>query len=415
MKRARISCVRAGLALGLAITCATSAARVQAAESPTVAVRAGRLLDVRNGTWLADAVILIDKNRIRQVGPRAAVSIPSDAAIVDWSALTVLPGLIDTHVHLAWGEAPPGQPIAGTAEAQATLAAGFTTVRNPGSTAGADLRLRDAIARGEIAGPRMMSAGAPLGRPGGACDQVFNGEGRASGDAEVRSTVLRVLDSGADFIKLCAGGGVIAGPDQAGETEYSEEEMRIVVEEAHRRGKRVSAHAQGPAAIANAVRAGVDSIEHGALLDERSALLMKERGTFLVPTLYRLDWQVEAAEKNGAAAGRLETLRQSREAAHSSFRRAIAVGVPIAFGTDATVYPHGLNAREFSVLVKLGMTPLAAIRSATLDAAKLLGMDDSIGEIAPGRLADLIAVEGNPLDDVTVLERVSAVMKDGHL
>jgi imidazolonepropionase-like amidohydrolase len=381
----------------------------------TVAILAGRMLDVRTGTLIENPVILTDGSRIRAAGPASRVKIPTETPVLDWSGLTVLPGLIDAHVHLAWGTPEPGKPQPGTGEAWATLNAGFTTVRNPGSTGAADVRLRDAIEAGLVEGPRMQAAGFALGREGGVCDRVFAGEGRASGQEEIRRRTAEAFAAGADLVKLCAGGGVVASPAEAGAIVYSADEMRVAVEEAHRRGKRVGVHAQGPVAIANAVRAGADSIEHGALIDEATAALMKSAGTALVPTLYRLDWQIEAAERNGAPPEQLAALTATRDAAQANVRRAIAAGVPIVFGTDATVYPHGLNAREFAVLVKLGMTPAQAIRAATLDAAALMGWDKRVGEIAPGHLADLVAVEGNPLEDVTVLEHVFKVMKGGRL
>lgn len=400
------------LALGAVLGLAPTAT----AEAPAVtALKAGRLLDVRRGVYLDNAVILVEGERIRAVGTAAEVKIPEGAHVVDLSRFTLLPGLIDSHVHLAWGSPEPGKPLPGTEEARATLEAGFTTVRNPGSTGRADLALRDAIERGEVRGPRMLAAGPGLGMPGGACDRVFAGEGRATGVAEVRERARQVLDSGADFLKLCSGGGVVATQADAESTEYGEAEIRAVVEEAHRRGKTVAAHAQGALAIANAVRAGVDSIEHGAWIDEASAGLMRARGVFLVPTLYRLDWQIENAAKTGAGADRLKVLRDARQATHDHVSRAITLGVPVAFGTDATVYPSGLNARELAVLLEVGMKPLAAIRSATLDAARLLGLQERIGAIETGKLADLIAVDGDPLADVRTLEKVSFVMKGGRV
>lgn len=404
--------VASKLAPGLVLGCALAAT---AGEPGVTALKAGRMLDVRRGVYLDHAVILVEGDRIRAVGAAAQVKIPEGAHVVDLSRLTVLPGLIDAHVHLAWGAREPGKPLPGTDEAKATLEAGFTTVRNPGSTGGADLALRDAIESGVARGPRMLAAGAALGMPGGACDRVFAGEGRAAGVAEVRERARQVLDSGADLLKLCSGGGVVASQADAESTEYGEAEIRAVVEEAHRRGKTVAAHAQGALAIANAVRAGVDSIEHGAWIDEASAGLMKARGVFLVPTLYRLDWQIENAAKAGADAERLKSLREARQATHDHVARAIGLGVPIAFGTDASVYPSGLNAREFAVLVEVGMTPLAAIRSATLDAARLLGLQERLGVIEAGKLADIIAVEGDPLTDVRTLETVGFVMKGGRV
>jgi imidazolonepropionase-like amidohydrolase len=394
---------------------ALAAAVAAHGETTVLALKCGRLLDVRRGAYLDHALILVRGDRIESVGPAAQVKIPEGARVVDLSSLTVLPGLIDAHVHLAWGLPEPGKPLPGTEEAKATLLAGFTTVRNPGSTGKADLTLRDAIEGGAVRGPRILAAGAALGAPGGACDRVFAGEGRASGVAEVRDRARQVLDSGADLLKLCAGGGVVATQADAESTEYGEGEIRAAVEEAHRRGKSVAAHAQGGTAIANAVRAGVDSIEHGAWIDEKAALLMKERGVFLVPTLYRLDWQIENAAGSGATPERLKDLREARRATHEHVARAIALGVPVAFGTDASVYPSGLNARELAVLVEVGMTRLAALRSATLDAARLLGLQDRLGVIEVGKLADLVAVNGDPLADVRALEKVRFVMKGGQV
>jgi imidazolonepropionase-like amidohydrolase len=268
--------------------------------------------------------------------------------------------------------------------------------------------LRDAIRRGEVAGPRILAAGPGVGAPGGACDRVFGGEGRAAGTAEVLRRAREVLDGGADFLKLCAGGGVVAGRQDAAGIEYGEEEIRTAVEEAHRRGRKVAAHAQGPAAIANAVRAGVDSIEHGSELDDEAIALMKEHGTYLVPT----DFLTEALDLTKLPA----PIRSKAEAilplAQASHARAIAAGVKIAYGTDSGVYPHGLNGHEFETLGHRGMKPLDAIRSATVNACDLIGVTDR-GTIAPGKLADLIAVPGNPLTDVTMLQKVAFVMKGG--
>jgi imidazolonepropionase-like amidohydrolase len=385
-----------------------------------VAIRAGKLLDVSKGELLRDAVVLIDGERIRAVGPRAAVQIPKDAQVIDLPNGTLLPGLIDAHTHLAWtpagapaGSAPSTLP--GADEAETTLLAGFTTVRNLGSTGYADVNLKDAIHSGRVRGPRMFAAGPALGAKGGVCDQVFGGEGVANGDEAIRAKVKEVVARGADWIKFCAGGGVLPGPADADAREYSEEEMRVIVEEAHRNGRKVAAHAQGPAAIIAAARAGVDSIEHGGLINEDAANALKQSKVFLVPTLYRFDWARENAKKNGAPAANLERFGNRIALVHTNIGMALQRGVPVAFGTDATVFPHGLNAREFFVLVSLGMKPLDAIRAATTSAAQLIGWSDRVGRIAPGMYADVIAVEGDPLQDITVLERVKFVMKGGRV
>jgi imidazolonepropionase-like amidohydrolase len=400
--------------IGALLAGTVPALAADAPPSPTV-VRAARLLDVRGGTYVSDAMVIVQGERIVAADAAASLKIPPGASVVDLPRLTLLPGLVDAHVHLAWGRPQPGAPLPGADDARRTLQAGFTTVRNPGSTGGADLALRDAIERGALEGPRVLAAGPAVGAPGGTCDNVFAGEARAAGASQVRERARALLDAGADVLKLCAGGGVMATAADAGSTEYGEAEIRAAVEEAHGRGRKVAAHAQGPRAIASAVRAGVDSIEHGAWIDEPSAALMKERGVFLVPTLYRLDWQIENAVARGAAPDAVRRLRDARRETQAHVRRAIALGVPIAFGTDATVYPSGLNAREFAVLVELGMTPLDAIRSATLGAARLLGLQDQIGAVEPGMYADLVGVEGDPLSDVRTLEKVRFVMKAGRV
>lgn len=394
-----------------------SAAAPQTAQPAdrAIVLHAMRVLNVEAGTVELDAVVIVRDGKITDVGPASKIKIPKGAQVIDLGDdTTLLPGLIDAHVHLAWGP-PQDGAMPGVSEALATLRAGFTTVRNLGSTGRADLALRDAISAGKIPGPRIIAAGTPLGAKGGVCDQVFRGEGQANGAEAITAKVREVLAAGIDVVKLCAGGGVMPGAADATAIEYSEEEIRAIVAEAHQRGKKVAAHAQGPAAILNAVRAGVDSIEHGAGINEEAARLMRGKKVSLVATLYRLDFALENAEKRGAPPANLDCLRAARAAAHDNVRRAIALGVPIAVGTDATVIPHGLNARELAVLVKLGMSPAGAIRAATIGNAALLGLAAQIGSIARGKSADLITVEGNPLQDITALERIRFVMKDGKV
>ncbi|MGH9603691.1 MAG: metal-dependent hydrolase family protein [Terriglobales bacterium] len=413
----------------LAIAALAAAAAAQAPPSePVHVVYAARMLDVRQGRILPDVVVVIRGEKIESVhsGRLRAYKLPAGAKVTRLPAnLTLLPGLIDVHTHLTWdpqaqrndppGVSIPREPLIGAGVARRTLHAGFTTVRSLGSTGYSDVALRDAIADGHVPGPRMQAAVTGLGPPGGVCDTVFQHEGAVKGVEAAVAKVKQLVAAGADVIKLCAGGGVLPQESAAQATEFDEAELRAIVEEAHRQNRKVAAHAQGPAAILRAVEAGVDSIEHGGLIDEASAQRMKEKGVFLVPTLYRMDWTLENAEKNGAPAAALERLRRSRELARDHVARAIRSGVPVAFGTDATVYPHGLNAREFAVLVALGMSPIEAIRAATLNAAQLLGWEGKVGTIEPGAFADLIAVEGNPLEDITRLENVRLVMKGGTI
>jgi imidazolonepropionase-like amidohydrolase len=382
-----------------------------AAAERVVVLRPEAILDVEAGQRQPGKRVVVRGDRIEAILDPAN-PLPEGAEVIELPGLTVLPGLVDAHVHLAWAGTAAGA-LAGKEEARATLEAGFTTVRNLGSTGWADLALRDAIERGQVPGPRMLIAGPALGLKGGVCDAVFQGEGAVTSAEQAVAKVGELIGRGVDVIKLCAGGGVIPSAADAEAVEFTEEQIRAVVAEAHRRGRKVAAHAQGPRAVANAVRAGVDSIEHGSLVDETGARLMKERGVFLVPTLYRLDYVYEQARAGGAPPEQLKRRAEGRETVQQRLRSAVALGVPIAFGTDATVIPHGTNAKEFEALKTIGLSPAEAMRSATVNAAKLLGRDDRIGAVRPGLLADLIAVDGDPLEDLTALQRVRFVMKGG--
>ncbi len=401
----------------------TIAAQMPQASAPVV-VRAARMLDVRAGRLVNDAVVVIQGDRIIQVGGTP----PAGATVIDLGQATLLPGLIDAHVHLT-GEIRPGFELApvretaadealhGVVNARKTLLAGFTTVRNVGAGDFADVALMRAIDRGDIEGPRIIPAGHAIGITGGHCDITGFApgvvvqdplHGVADGVAEVVKAVREQVKYGAKVIKICATAGVLSFDATVGAQQLSEEEMRAVVEEATRHGLRVAAHAHGTEGIKAAIRAGVTSIEHGSMLDDEAIAMMKQKGTWLVPTRALAD----LIDKNALPA----PIRAKAEAvmplADASFRKAVAAGVKIAFGTDAAVLPHGMNAKEFAVYVKSGMSPIDAIRTATINGAELLGVSDR-GEIATGKLADLIAVPGDPLADITVLERVSAVIKNG--
>ena len=397
-----------------------------AAQQVTV-VRAARMLDLESGRIVRNAVVIIEDGRIKSVG---SGEIPEDAVIIDLGNLTLLPGLIDMHVHLTGQlgadsfarigrETAVDAALQGVLYARRTLLAGFTTVRNTGSEGFADVSLMRAIDRGFVVGPRIWPAAHGLSITGGhgdasgfAPDLLEGGpeEGIADGVDEVIRAVRYQIKHGAKVIKTTATAGVLSFEGPVGAQQYSFEELRAMVEEAARHGVKVAAHAHGTEGIIAAVRAGVASIEHGSMLDDEAIALMKEKGTYLVPTTYL------------AGAINLDVLpppiRAKAEAilpvAKESVRRAVRAGVKIAFGTDAAVFPHGDNAKEFAALVERGMTPLEAIRSATLNAADLLGVDDR-GLIAPGRWADLVAVPGNPLEDVRVLEDVRFVMKGGKV
>ncbi len=374
---------------------------------PVLVVRPGRIIEVETGRAHAGWVVRVEGERIAAVGPAAKVAVPKGARVIDLPGATLLPGLIDVHVHLTWDD---GRSAASAGAARRTLAAGFTTVRSCGAPGGADLVLRDAIARGTVEGPRVVAAGAPLGFAGGVCAQVFPGEGVFETAEQALAHVRRLAAAGASWAKVCAGGGVLPGPDDEATVEVPPPILAAIVAEAHRLKLKVAAHAQGPAAVVAAVKAGVDSIEHGSLLDEAAARLMIDRGTWLVPTVARLRWSREGAEASGAPP---EALARAAAEARQRLRRAIALGVPVALGSDATVIPHGLNAREVAALVELGMTPPQALRAATVEAAKLLGWSDRVGSLRPGHFADLLAVAGDPLADPAALEKVLLVVKGG--
>ncbi len=396
------------------------------------AVQAGRLLDVRKGILVEDQVIVIKGNRIVEVGPRAKMKIPQNAAVIDLSRAIVLPGLIDLHTHLtsphnlgsyeSLGVSVPRQALYGATYAKLTLEAGFTTVRNLGAAGYSDVALRDAINAGELQGPRMRVSGPSIGITGGHCDNNLlpsefqhKEQGVADGPWAVRAKVREVVKYGADVIKFCATGGVLSKGTDVGATQYTFEEMKALVEEAHKLGRKVAAHAHGTDGIKMAIRAGVDSVEHASLLDDEAITLAKENGVALSMNLYSSQYIIEEGEKIGILPESINKARSVHEKRQQSFRRANAAGAFVVFGTDSGVYPHGQNAKQFALMIRNGMTPLAAIQAATIHAATVLNWSDDIGSIEPGKFADLIAVEGNPLNDITLLERVWFVMKDGEV
>ncbi len=393
-----------------------------------VAIKAGRLLDVRTGAVINNAVILVENDRITAAG--ANVSVPANATVIDLSRMTVLPGLIDCHTHLTFepggmgysslGVSVPREALRGAKNARVTLEAGFTTVRNVGAKGYTDIALHDAIEAGDVPGPRVIASGPSLGITGGHCDENllapefhYSAEGVADGVPEVMRKTRENIKYGAGVIKFCSTGGVLSLGDDPKASQYSLEEMKAIVAEAHRAGRKVAAHAHGGDGIKLAVLAGVDSIEHGSYIDDEAVKLMKERGTYLVPTLYLTDWFLENYAKLGLPPSIIAKAKEVMPVMKQNAARAFRQGVPVAFGTDSAVYPHGLNAREFAVYVRLGMTPLQALQTSTLHAAKLLGWEERVGAIETGKWADLIAVEGDPLKDITELERVKWVMKGG--
>ncbi len=400
------------------------------ATAEDLAVRAARMLDVRNGQWIDKPVVLVKGERIEAVGSNLAI--PAGMKVIDLGSATLLPGMMDMHTHLTGNPEDLGyssvtistarEALNGVKNARLTLEAGFTTVRNVGASAYTDIALRDVINKGEIPGPRIAASGPALGITGGHCDDTMHapqykieGDGVADGTAAVMKKVREVIKYGADLIKICATGGVLSFGDDPSASQYSLDELKTIVAEAHRLGRKVAAHAHGGDGIKLAVEAGVDSIEHGSYIDDAGIKLMKAHGTYLVPTSYLGDWLLENAERIKLPAPLVEKAKAVLPAARKNLAAAFKQGVPVAFGTDAAVYPHGLNGREFATYVQMGMTPLAALQSATVNASKLLGWEDRVGTIEKGKFADLIAVKGDPLKDITEMERVQFVMKGGKV
>jgi imidazolonepropionase-like amidohydrolase len=407
----------------------------QASSSQTpkrVVVHAGHLLDVKTGKTLTDQAIVIEDDKIVSVGPAESAPAAPGTAMIDLSHATVLPGLIDAHTHLTFnpggtgypglGISAPREALIGAKNARLTLEAGFTTVRNVAARGYSDIALRDAINAGDVPGPRIIASGPALGITGGHCDNNLlpyeyhaSLEGVADGVEAVQHRVREVIKYGADVIKICATGGVMSKGDDPNTPQFTLEEMKAIVAEAHRLGRKVAAHAHGAQGVIWASEAGVDSVEHGHLMNDAAIATLKKNGTYLVPTLYLMDWFGENAAKANVPEFSLRKMEMVTQVGQANVKKAMAAGVKIGLGTDAAVYPHGLNAHELGVYVRMGMTPLQAIQSATVNDADLLGWSDKIGSLEASKFADIIAVDGDPLKDVSILEHVKFVMKGGEV
>jgi imidazolonepropionase-like amidohydrolase len=410
---------------------------VAAAAAQVTAIRAGRLIDTDTGAVFTDQVILIRGGVIEKVGKEKEIQIPSDAKIVDLSKMTVLPGLIDCHTHLADG-AHSGEPISVFAKtaaqvalesvpnARAMLESGFTTVRDVGTyRALGDIALRDAINRGDIVGPHMFVAGAYLTITGGAGaatglapDITLPWDlhyGEANGPWEVRKVVRQLAHDGADHIKLLSSGAVLTHGSNPHSQEFTLEELQAAVDEASHFGLRVEAHAHSPEGIKNAIRAGVASVEHASMIDDEGIALAKQHGTYLDMDIYDEECIQEDGKAGKVPKDFLEHDAQLGQIQRDNFRKAATAGVKMSFGTDAGVCAYGTSGKQFAFMVKYGMTPMQAIQAATRNAADLLGHADEFGSIKPGKHADIIAVAGDPLTDIRLLENVPFVMKDGKI
>jgi imidazolonepropionase-like amidohydrolase len=392
-------------------------------------IKAGALFDSGNGKVSRDAVITVEGEKIRAIGGRET-RIPANADVIDLSDSFVMPGLMDMHTHVVrnldryffagYFQSPHRATIGGVVNAEKTLMAGFTTIRNVGASDYADVALRNAIDAGEIPGPRMAVSGPGLGITGGHCDRnslnasfAERGDGVADGPWAVREQVRKNVKYGADLTKFCATGGVFSKGTKVGMTQYTLEEMQAIVDESHTHERKVAAHAHGNEGIKRAILAGVDSIEHASFLDEEAIRMGIERGTYFALDIYNTEYTLEQGAQNGVPEENINKEREVGERQRQSFTMAVKMGAKVVFATDAGVYPHGDNGKQFARAVRFGMTPTQAIQSATLVSAELLGWDDRVGRIAPGMYADIVAVHGDPLEDIAELEDVDFVMKGG--
>jgi imidazolonepropionase-like amidohydrolase len=415
-----------------------------AAESPTptptplplLVIKAAHWVDPVAGVVRENQAILIEGDKVKQAGSAADLTkaLAPGVRVIDLGNATVLPGLIDCHTHITgqaenyyediFRKSPIDVATTSHIYARRTLLAGFTTIRNVGADEYTDIALRRAIDGGKIPGPRMLCSAVALGSTGGHAD--LNGfspyldfkviaPGIANGPEQIREAVRRNVKYGADWIKILASAGVLSEEEAVGAPQYSQEEMKAAVDEAALWGRKVAAHAHGTEAIKMAVRAGVASIEHGSLIDDEGIRLMKERGTWLVSDIYNDDYILAEYSRLGYPQKIIDKEKLVGRLQRENFRKAFQAGVKCAFGTDAGVYPHGWNAKQFAKLVEWGMTPMQAIQSATSSAADLIGWKTKVGQLAPGYFADLVAVKGDPLKDISVLEKLDFVMKGGGI
>ncbi len=414
------------------LACAESAP----AEVPVITViKAGRLVDTRAGTVLADRAIVVEGDRIKSVGPVAEVleALPAGAKVVDLCSATVLPGLIDCHTHITsqpedyyadiFRRSPIDYAVTAHIYARRTLEAGFTTVRDVGAGEFIDIALKKAIDSGKVAGPHIIPVGLALGATGGHADlsgfspsvSFKDMDGVADGPDEIRKKVRQNIKYGAEWIKIMATAGVLSEEESVGAPQYQLEEMRAAVEEAAMWGRKVAAHAHGTEGIKRAIRAGVASIEHASFIDDEGIALAKQRGTWLVMDIYNDDYILAEFGRLGYPQKLIEKEKLVGRTQRENFQKAVRAGCKMAFGSDAGVYPHGWNGKQFRHMVQWGMTPMQAVQAATVNAAELIGWTDRVGQLAPGFFADLIALKDDPLADVSRFEQVDFVMKGGKI
>tara|TARA_R110000764_G_scaffold79176_4_gene157782 strand:- start:7236 stop:8537 length:1302 start_codon:yes stop_codon:yes gene_type:complete len=403
------------------------------AHADPLYVKAGALIDPATGKVSKDVALVIDEGKVIAAGTQRATKVPKGATVIDLGSETIMPGFIDMHTHLT-GDADDGAyeslgysdervAITGVKNARLTLLAGFTTVRDVGASSYSDIALRDAINEGDVPGPRMFVSGPPVGISGGHCsdnnllpaEYALTGEGVANGPWEMRAKVRQNIKYGVDLIKTCSTGGVFSKGTSLGAAQGTLEELTAVVEEAHARGLKVASHAHGTVGIRNAILAGVDTVEHASILDDETIALAKERGVFLSMDIYNTEYTLAEGEKNGVLPESIEKEKSISKIQRASFTAANKTGAKMVFGSDSGVYPHGDNPNQFSRMVQFGMTPIQAITAATATAADALGKRGLLGCLDVGCAADLVAVTGDPLKDISLLEKVDFIMKDGHV
>ena len=418
--------------LGVASVVLMGAMQAGVAQAETVAVKAARLVEVESGKVIEQPLVIVTDGRITAVGDARTLKPPKGAALIDLPGVTLLPGLIDMHVHLDNDPIYSGYTglshtdrfwaFVAAANAQKTLKAGFTTVRNVGAADYNDIGLREAIDEGVVPGPRIVAAGISFGATGGHCDSTwlppsFDSKNplNADGPWEARKSVRTLKKYGADVIKICATAGVFSRGASVGARQLTSEEMAAVADEAHMAGMKVAAHAHGADGIKTAIRAGIDTIEHASLVDDEGIRLAIEKGTYFSMDIYNTDYTQSEGAKNGVAEESLRKDREIAEVQRQNYGKALKAGVKMIYGTDAGIFPHGDNARQFAVMVRYGATPLQAIQSATVTAAEALGRSEDVGSLKPGHFGDMVGVKGDPLKDVTVLEQPAFIMKNGEV
>lgn len=401
------------------------------AAGPQIVLRAGQLFDGATGRFVADQAVVIEGGTVTAVRPWRSFAVPAGANVVDLSAQWVMPGFIDMHTHItgdptitpyeSYNISNARAAIIGAGNAYKTLLAGFTAIRDVGSGGFSDVALRDGIARGDVPGPRIFASGPALGITGGHCDENnlapeldYRAEAVADGADAVRTMVRRNVKYGVDHIKYCATGGVFSKGTIPGAPQYSQEEMNVLVSEAHDHNRRVAAHAHGAEGIKRAIRAGVDTVEHASIIDEEGLKMAKAAGTVLNMDIYNTEYTQSEGKKNGVPEESMQKDRDTADVQRENFAKAVKMGVKLAFASDAGVYPNGDNPKHFFYMVKYGMTPAQAIQAATSVAAEAIG-DRTLGHIAPGKAADIVAVSRDPLADIRALEQVNFVMKAGQV